>query len=107
MTVKLPAAVTFDVVSMQEAVDHRGQRIESFAIDVWDGSKWNAADTQEERTTVGYKRLSRLRSPATTDRVRIRIDKARLEPALAEVGLFKQAELLQPPAISERDPAAR
>jgi len=105
LTLNLEAKVTFDVVSMQEAVDHRGQRIESFSFDTWDGSKWKTADTLEERTTVGYKRLSRLRSPATTNRVRIRIDKSRLEPTLAEIGLFKQAELLQPPAISERDPA--
>ena len=39
LTLKLPKAVTFDVVSLQEAVDHRGQRIESFSVDVWDGSE--------------------------------------------------------------------
>jgi len=33
LTLALPKAVTFDVVSLQEAVDHRGQRIESFAIE--------------------------------------------------------------------------
>ena len=36
LTLKLPKAVAFDVVSLQEAVDHRGQRIESFSVDVWD-----------------------------------------------------------------------
>jgi alpha-L-fucosidase len=100
LVLKLPVAVTFDVVSLQEAVDHRGQRIESFSIDVWDGSKWNQMD---EQTTVGHKRLLRWDSPVTTDQVRIRITASRLEPALAEVGLFKQAELVQPPVISERD----
>ena len=90
LTLKLPSPATFDVISLQEALDRRGQRIESFSFDVWDGSQWNAADTLEERTTIGFKRLSRLRSPATTDRVRIRIDQARLEPTLAEIGLFKQ-----------------
>jgi alpha-L-fucosidase len=103
--------VTFDVVSMQEAVDHRGQRIESFSFDTWDGSKWVAAqpillnNRPEEWTTVGFKRLLRLRSPETTDQVRIRINQARLEPALAEIGLFKQAEIVQGPVISERDTA--
>jgi len=100
LTLKLPSAVTFDVVSLQEAVDHRGQRIESFSIDVWDGSKWNQVD---EQTTVGHKRLLRMNSPVTSDRMRIRITGSRLEPTLAEVGLFKQAELVQPPTISERD----
>ncbi len=100
LTLKLPRPVTFDVVSLQEAVDHRGQRIESFSVDVWDGSKWK---TMDEQTAVGHKRLLRWNSPVTTDQVRIRITGSRLEPALAEVGLFKQAEFVQAPIISERD----
>src|SRR5208337_3592941 len=38
VTLTLPKAVTFDVVSLQEAVDHRGQRIESFVIEMWSGA---------------------------------------------------------------------
>ena len=100
LTLKLPAPVTFDVVSLQEAVDHRGQRIESFCIDVWDGSKWNQVDDQ---ATVGHKRLLRWKSPLTSDQVRIRITSSRLEPTLAEIGLFKQADIVQPPVISDRN----
>jgi alpha-L-fucosidase len=100
LTLQLPKAVNFDVVSLQEAVDHRGQRIESFSIDVWDGSKWKTMDGQ---SSVGHIRLLRWSSPVTTDRVRIRITGSRLEPTLAEVGLFKQAEFAQAPVISERD----
>ena len=100
LTLKLPKPVTFDVVSLQEAVDNRGQRIESFGIDIWDGSQWTQADAQ---TTVGHKRLLRWNTPLTTDQVRIRITGARLEPTLAEMGLFKQADLVPPPVISERD----
>jgi alpha-L-fucosidase len=100
LTLKLPKAVTFDVVSLQEAVDHRGQRIESFNVGVWNGSTWK---TMDEQTTVGHKRLLRWSSPVTTDQVRIRITGSRLEPTLAEMGLFKQAELVQAPVISERD----
>lgn len=99
LTLTLPGAVTFDVISLQEAVDHRSQRIESFTIDTWDGSAWATADSQ---TTVGHKRLLRLRSPATTSQVRIRITGSRLEPTLCELGLFKQAVLAPPPLISER-----
>ncbi|GAA0587242.1 alpha-L-fucosidase [Rhizomicrobium electricum] len=99
LTLQLPAPVTFDVVSLQEAVDRRGQRIENFAVDVWDGSAWKQIDAQ---TTIGHKRLLRWDTPVTSDRVRIRITAARLEPALAEIGLFKQAELVRPPVISER-----
>ncbi len=96
----LPSAVTFDVVSLQEAVDHRSQRIESYAIEVWDGSAWNTVD---EEKTVGHKRLLRLKSPVTASQVRIRINGSRLEPTLAEIGLFKQAILAAAPQISDRD----
>ncbi len=100
VTLELPKTVTFDVVSLQEDVDHRGQRIESFSIDVWKDSKW---DTVDEQSTVGYKRLLRLSAPVTANRVRIRITSSRLEPTLAEVGLFKQAKLINAPIISSRD----
>lgn len=57
----------------------------------------------DEQTTVGHKRLLRWSSPVTTDQVRVRITGSRLEPTLAEIGLFKQAELVPAPVISERD----
>lgn len=105
LTLKLPAAVTFDVVSLQEAVDHRGQRIEMFGVDTWNGSQWTPCSwiRGEETTTVGHKRLLRLASPVTTDQVRISITGSRAEPTLAEIGLFKQAEMIQPPEITDRD----
>jgi alpha-L-fucosidase len=104
LTLKLPTHVTFDVVSLQEAVDHRSQRIESFTVETWNGTDWTACPwiRGEETTTVGHKRLLRLRSPETTDQVRIRITGSRLEPTLAEIGLFKQAEMVQPPVITNR-----
>ena len=104
VTLTLPKAITFDVVSLQEAVDHRGQRIESFAIETWNGSAWiNAEKIQsDELTTVGHRRLIRLKAPVTTDQVRIRIIGARLEPTLAELGFFKQSIKTLPPTISDR-----
>lgn len=100
-TLTLPAAVTFDVVSLQEAVAQRSQRIESFVIETWNGSVWTAPTAVEEQTTVGYKRLVRLSVPVTTDQVRIRITGSRLTPTLAEVGLFKQS-LPKEPVVSDR-----
>jgi alpha-L-fucosidase len=104
VTLTLPKAVTFDVVSLQEAVDHCGQRIESFVIETWNGSAWiNSEKFQsDELTTVGHRRLIRLKAPVTTDQVRIRITGARLEPTLAELGLFKQSIKTLPPTISDR-----
>jgi len=100
----LPKTVAFDVVSLQEAVDHRGQRIESFVIETWNGSEWIAPDhiSSDSLTTIGHHRLIRLKSPVTTDQVRIRITGSRLEPTLAELGLFKQSVTTLPPTISDR-----
>lgn len=92
VTLTLLSPVTFDVVSLQEAVDYRSQRIESFVIETWDGSEWIEAEhiASDELTTVGRKRLIRLKSPVTAGTVRIRITGSRMEPTLAEMGLFKQ-----------------
>lgn len=105
LTLQLPRPVSFDVVSLQEAVDLRGQRIESFAIETWNGSAWVAvpAISSDTMSTVGHRRLIRLSSPVTSDRVRVRITGSRLEPTLAEVGLFKQSVELLPPAIADRE----
>ena len=80
VTLTLPKAVTFDVVSLQEAVDHCGQRIESFAIEMWDGSVWIAPEhvASDTLTTIGHHRLIRLKSPGTACQVRIRITGSRL-----------------------------
>ena len=104
VTLALPKPVTFDVISLQEAVDHRGQRIESFAIEAWNGTAWANAEkiSSDELTTVGHRRLIRLKTPVTTDQVRIRITGSRLEPTLAELGLFKQSVKTLPPTISDR-----
>jgi alpha-L-fucosidase len=98
VTLALPKPVTFDVVSLQEAADHRGQRIESFVIETWNGAAWVNAETVSsgELTTVGHRRLIRLKTPVTTDQVRLRITGSRLEPTLAEMGLFKQSEQVSP-----------
>jgi alpha-L-fucosidase len=104
ITLTLPQPVTFDVVSLQEAVDHRGQRIESFVIETGDGTSWVAAEpiASESLTTVGHRRLIRLKSPVTANQVRVRLTGSRLEPTLAEIGLFKQSISTLPPVISDR-----
>lgn len=100
-TLKLSAAVAFDVVVLQEAVAQRSQRIESFVVETWNGSTWTAPTAAEEQTTVGHKRLVRLSVPVTTDQVRVRITGSRFAPTLAEVGLFKQS-LPREPVVSDR-----
>jgi alpha-L-fucosidase len=79
----LPKAVTFDVAMLQENI-LVGQRIEQFRIDYWDRDSWQKLT---EGTTVGYKRLLRFK-PVTTDRVRLVIEKSRLNSTLSDFGLF-------------------
>ncbi|MEN6559664.1 MAG: alpha-L-fucosidase [Acidobacteriota bacterium] len=62
----------FNIAMIGEDIRY-GQRVESFALDAWDGKDWKEI---ARGTTVGYKKL--LRFPAVdTDRVRLRILRAR------------------------------
>ncbi len=79
----LGGAKTFNVAMLQEDI-RGGQKVESFAFDVWDGQKW----TEIARgTTIGWKRL--LRFPAVmASKVLVRVLKARSEPELRPFGLY-------------------
>lgn len=80
---KMDQPQTFDVLALQENLQI-GQRIESFILEYKEGEIWKKIT---EGSTVGYKRL--LRFPAlTANEVRLRILSSRLEPALAEIGLY-------------------
>ena len=64
---------TFNVAMIKEYLRGMGQRIESFALDAWDGKHWKEI---AQGTTVGWKKL--LRFPAVeATKVRVRILKAR------------------------------
>ncbi len=74
---------TFNVAVVQENI-RVGQRVESCALDAWDGAEWKEIATG---TTIGWKRL--LRFPTwTASKVRFRILGSRLEPTVAEFGLY-------------------
>lgn len=74
---------TCNVLMLQENI-RIGQRVEKFVLEYWTNGEWKKAT---EGTTIGYKRL--LEFPAvTTTKVRLRILSARLQPALAEIGLY-------------------
>lgn len=76
---------TFDVLLLQEPIQN-GQRIEKFRLEAFSNEKWTAV---AKGTTVGYKRLLRF-DPVTACRVRLVIEESRLEPNLAEFGLYLQ-----------------
>ncbi len=78
----------FDVLLLQENI-RRGQRVEKFVLEYLREGAWKTA---AEGSTIGYKRL--LRFPqVTASQVRLRILSSRLNPFIAEFGLYKQADL--------------
>jgi len=74
---------TFNVLMLQENIKI-GQRIESFILEGWVNGTW---EKLTEGTTVGYKRLIRFNT-VTTDRIRLRILKSRLNPTISSFGLY-------------------
>lgn len=78
---------SFNVLMLQENISV-GQRIEKFVMEYWDGVKWVKAT---EGTTVGYKRLLQFKT-VTAKKIRLNIISSRLNPTIAEIGLFKQKD---------------
>ena len=77
---------TFNVVRIREHLP-LGQRIESMIVDLWQRDGWTQFATA---TSIGNCRL--LRGPrVTTPRVRLRVTKSAVCPAISEVGLFAEA----------------
>ncbi len=78
--------VKFDIVRLREDIK-LGQRVQEFAIDYWTNGDWQQFGNG---TSIGACRIVK-RDAVTTNRVRLRITKAPVVPAMAEVSLFKQA----------------
>ena len=74
---------TFNVLMLQENIQV-GQRIELFILEGWINGEWQKLT---EGSTVGYKRLLRF-DTVTTDKVRLRILKSRLNPTISSFGLY-------------------
>lgn len=75
---------TFNRIVLQEGIEF-GQRIKSFAVDVWKDGKYEEVDRQ---TTIGNKRILRL-DELTTQKVRVRILESKDYPILREIQLFQ------------------
>ena len=79
---------TFDLIDLREFIK-LGQRIEGFAVDVQENGQWKEI---HKGTSVGARRLVRLSTPVTAQRVRLRITKSPVGMAMSELGLYKIAE---------------
>jgi alpha-L-fucosidase len=85
LVLDLGRPVTFNVVSLREFLP-LGQRVEAFALDQWKDGQWQKF---AQGTSIGNRRLIR-GERVTTDKVRLRITKAPVCPAIAEFGLFAE-----------------
>lgn len=79
----LKKSATFNVLSLQENISV-GQRVEKFSAWYENAGSW---EKFTEGTTIGYKRLLKF-APVTARKIKIEIESSRLNPTLAEAGLF-------------------
>jgi len=85
LVLDLGKSIAFNVVSLREYLP-LGQRVEEFALDQWRSGSW-----QEfyKGTSIGNLRLIRT-GFMTTDRIRLRITRSAVCPAITQVGLFAE-----------------
>jgi alpha-L-fucosidase len=79
--------ITFNVVRLREYLP-LGQRVDAFALDQWKDGGWQQFAAA---TSVGSCRLVRT-EPITTPKIRFRITKAPVCPAISELGLFLEPD---------------
>jgi alpha-L-fucosidase len=76
--------VTFNIVRLREAIQ-LGQRIEAVALDAWQDGSWREF---AQATSIGSCRLVRLDQAVNAARVRLRVLKSPVAPALSELSVF-------------------
>ena len=76
---------TFNVVRVREYLP-LGQRVEAFALDVWEDNEWQEF---ARGTSIGNSKLVRGK-PVTTTKLRLRITQAPVCPAISELALFAE-----------------
>jgi alpha-L-fucosidase len=84
LEIDLGKPVTFNRAMIREYIPE-GQRVEAYALEVWDGTSWQACS---RGTTIGYKKLDRF-PDTTATKVRLIIQKSRAAPLIRELGLFR------------------
>jgi alpha-L-fucosidase len=93
LVLDLGRAVTFNVVSLREHLP-LGQRVEDWALDAWRDGAWSEF---AGGTAIGSRRLWR-GADVTTDRVRLRIVRSPVCPAISEMALHREPAGLRTPA---------
>jgi alpha-L-fucosidase len=88
LVVEFPAATRFNVIDLREFLP-LGQRVDAFKLERWDNGQWVEFASG---TSIGNRRLLRLKEPITSEKMRLSITRAAVCPALSEFGVY-----LEPP----------
>lgn len=89
-------------VMLQEYI-RLGQRVEAFELETRnEQGSWEAVETLDSLTTIGYKRLIRF-SAVETDALRVKITSSRGVVCLAEVAAYFSPTLLEAPEIRRNE----
>ncbi|SDL76825.1 alpha-L-fucosidase [Siphonobacter aquaeclarae] len=95
LTIAWKKPATFNIVGIREAIA-LGQRIDGFAIDVWQDGQWKEV---HKGTSVGALRLVRLPNYYSTEKIRLRITDSPVAVTVAELGVYAEPEQLVAPVI--------
>lgn len=87
LVLELRRPAKFNVIRLRENI-RLGQRVDAVAVDVWRDGDWK---TVAEATSIASCRLIRLGETTTAGRIRLRVTKSAVCPALSEFGLYLEA----------------
>ncbi len=87
VTFELSGTKTFNLIRLREDI-RLGLRVEGVAVDVWENGEWDEIAWAE---SIGQCHLWRV-PETTTGKVRLRITKSTVCPALSDFGLFLEPE---------------
>ena len=83
--IRLKAPASINVIKLQENIRDYGQRVESFAIDAFTDNQWHEVATS---TTIGFRKMVRLKETVKTDLFRIRILSSRVSVSLGSISMY-------------------
>lgn len=95
---EFPKTVTVNRLILQEYIP-LGQRVRKFSIDRYANGKWLPIETDEELSTIGYKRIIRFQ-PVRMDKLRIRFKDSKACVCINNIEAYCAKALITEPEIT-------
>lgn len=98
-TIKLDSVREFNRILLQEPIE-LGQRVKSFKLEAFDGSKWielndELLPEEESSLTIGYKRIICFPT-VSSDEVRLTILDSKCEPLISNISIYLAPPIIEP-----------